>query len=444
MDIDKYDEYVKKPQRETVTVDTKIKSSNKGFLMLAKLGWVEGQPLGLSGDGRVDPVPFYVKNDLTGLGKTNQDVRMIETTVAQRRELDSERQTKETEEQRRAREDLVARRAAVQSEISTTLKAFYCELCDKQFQNVAQYDEHTNSYAHHHKARFRDMQLAARASRHTQEELDRRKEKERKREEKELRKVAKAAGIKITKPPVSLISPAPTSVTAASTSATDESKASGFKKTGWASIGSSTALNNSAFSGLSTSGSSKGGWASVGTASSGSQSQESRPYENRGGWAPVSAPLVPSDANPSPPAPRRGSGPAPAFRTGGWTSLDTGSIERAPPPPSAAPPVPPSAPLPYPPVPTPPVPSPPSIPAAGGRSLRPVSGFAAQPSLPGWRSASPQASAGRPSNLDDVDGAPMPHSRPVPSPYTQPPPARPEASRSGWQQFRAGAPGRRR
>lgn len=27
-------------------------------------------------EGRVDPVPFYVKNDLTGLGKTNQDVRM--------------------------------------------------------------------------------------------------------------------------------------------------------------------------------------------------------------------------------------------------------------------------------------------------------------------------------------------------------------------------------
>lgn len=54
--------------------------------------------------GRVDPVPFYVKNDLTGLGKTSQDTRMIETTVAQRRGLDSERQQKETEEQRRARE----------------------------------------------------------------------------------------------------------------------------------------------------------------------------------------------------------------------------------------------------------------------------------------------------------------------------------------------------
>jgi hypothetical protein len=54
--------------------------------------------------GRVDPVPFQIKRDLTGLGKTNQDVRMIETTVSQRRGLDSERQQKETEDQRRARE----------------------------------------------------------------------------------------------------------------------------------------------------------------------------------------------------------------------------------------------------------------------------------------------------------------------------------------------------
>jgi hypothetical protein len=58
----------------------------------------------LTRPGRVDPVPFQIKRDLTGLGKINQDVRMIETTVSQRRGLDSERQQKETEEQRRARE----------------------------------------------------------------------------------------------------------------------------------------------------------------------------------------------------------------------------------------------------------------------------------------------------------------------------------------------------
>lgn len=54
MDIDKYDEYLRKPESDVVTVDTKIRSNNRGFAMLAKLGWVEGQPLGLSGDGE-DP-----------------------------------------------------------------------------------------------------------------------------------------------------------------------------------------------------------------------------------------------------------------------------------------------------------------------------------------------------------------------------------------------------
>ena len=51
MDVDKYDEYVPGSVREVITVETKIKESNKGFAMLAKLGWTEGQPLGLSGDG---------------------------------------------------------------------------------------------------------------------------------------------------------------------------------------------------------------------------------------------------------------------------------------------------------------------------------------------------------------------------------------------------------
>lgn len=41
---------------------------------------------------------------MTGLGKLNQDVRMIDSTVSQRRGLDSERHLKETEDQRRARE----------------------------------------------------------------------------------------------------------------------------------------------------------------------------------------------------------------------------------------------------------------------------------------------------------------------------------------------------
>lgn len=56
MDVDegsihKYDEYVGGPIREVITVDTKIKPTNKGFELLTKLGWREGQPVGLSADG---------------------------------------------------------------------------------------------------------------------------------------------------------------------------------------------------------------------------------------------------------------------------------------------------------------------------------------------------------------------------------------------------------
>ncbi|KAJ7597273.1 hypothetical protein C8J56DRAFT_919646 [Mycena floridula] len=198
MDVDKYDEYLSAPAREVVTVETKIKPSNKGFALLAKLGWSEGQPLGLSGEGRVDPIPFQMKADSLGLGRANDELRRIETTVSQRRFLDSERQKKETDEQRAARLDASKRRSALEHEISDTLRSFYCNLCDKQFQNVAQYDEHTNSYAHHHKARFRDMQANIRIQ--PQEEIEKRKEKERRREEKELRKIAAANGVKMPKP----------------------------------------------------------------------------------------------------------------------------------------------------------------------------------------------------------------------------------------------------
>ncbi|TFY72630.1 hypothetical protein EVG20_g380 [Dentipellis fragilis] len=312
MDVDKYDEYVRgRVAPETITVDTKIKGTNKGFAMLAKLGWSEGQPLGLSSEGRVDPVPFHVKRDLTGLGKTSQDVRMIETTVSQRRGLDSERQQKETEEQRRQREDSVARRAAVQTEISETLRAFYCTVCDKQFQNVAQYDEHTNSYAHHHKVRFRDMQLAQRQKQNTQEEIDKRKEKERKREEKQLRKMAAAAGIKMAKP--------------AAVVPVEEPQPSGSAASGWSTAAPVAAEPTPP----------KSGWAPV--------SAVAPPVPPR--WASASAPRETPQSVPFPPPdapPMRSQQPAPAFRTGGWSSLDTTS--QPPPPVPATTPLPPPMP----------------------------------------------------------------------------------------------------
>jgi hypothetical protein len=70
MDVDdmhKYDEYVRGPAREVITVDTKIKPTNIGFAMLAKMGWQEGQPVGLSGEG-LYIYPYYA---WTTEGSTN-------------------------------------------------------------------------------------------------------------------------------------------------------------------------------------------------------------------------------------------------------------------------------------------------------------------------------------------------------------------------------------
>ncbi|KAF7437055.1 hypothetical protein PC9H_003889 [Pleurotus ostreatus] len=312
MDVDlassyKYDEYVRGPAREVITVETKIKSTNKGFAMLASMGWTEGQPLGLSGEGRTEPIPFQVKNDSTGLGKINQDVRMIETTVSQRRGLDSERQHKESEEQRRIREEAVAKETARSVEISDTLKAFYCSLCDKQFKNVAQYDEHTNSYAHHHKARYRDMQANARII--PKEELDRRKEKERKREEKELRKMAAAIGIKMSKPAegglLAVPTPGDSISNGESSPSVPEQKPTGFKKSGWATVSSPAAP---------TSGFSRG--------SGNPPAEPAHLQQPSGSWTKVPAP---------PPQPSTYE--SPHFRTGGWSSLDPGpqNIPRPPP-----------------------------------------------------------------------------------------------------------------
>ncbi|KAJ3934404.1 MAG: G-patch-domain Zn-finger DNA-binding protein [Lentinula lateritia] len=326
--INKYDEYVRRPAREVITVETPLKASNKGFAMLAKLGWVEGQPLGISGEGRVDPIPFQMKADSTGLGKVRQDVEMIETTVSQRRGLDSERQQKETEDQRRAREDAVARKSAVAEEISDVLKAFYCSLCDKQFKNVAQYDEHTNSYAHHHKARFKDMQASSRIK--PQEEIEKRKEKEQKREEKQLRKIAAASGVKMAK---TTLPPSGAPVLAPVANVT-----SGFQPSGWASVSGSGDSTLSSSSG----GFKKAGWASVGPSSSpetlapvsDSVTTTSSGGLKKAGWTTVGS-TFPSTAQAVPPA-SASSGSWKIVTPSSGSSLDASSLPSNVPTPSAA------------------------------------------------------------------------------------------------------------
>lgn len=52
----------------TATTTTTINSSNIGFQLLKKQGWKEGTGLGISEQGRLEPVETHVKNNKRGLG----------------------------------------------------------------------------------------------------------------------------------------------------------------------------------------------------------------------------------------------------------------------------------------------------------------------------------------------------------------------------------------
>ena len=236
------------------------------------------------------------------------------------------------------------------------------------------------------------MQAAQRVS--FSGDADKRKEKEKKREEKELRKIAKAAGIKMPKQPSTLGSSAP----GPSVVPQDVPK-----KGGWATVGSSSFVAP--------------GVTSIGTAAT-------------GGWAPVSQPPVAANVPHS--------NPAPAFRTAGWTSLDASSTQFMEPTPSL-----------------PPSPTPPSQSASRGgwtttptpTRLPPTEPPHSSPAKGGWSSvAQPKPVGIQPAAESSTAPVVQPTQLPLPRaavPPSQPAAQRQEAARSGWQQFKAGGSRRR-
>ena len=288
-----------------------------------------------------------------------------------------------------ARQDNVARRAYIQSEVTETLRPFYCTVCEKQFQNVAQYDEHCNSYAHHHKIRFKKMNSTERAKANSQEAIEKRREKERKREEKELRKVAKAAGVKLpVAPVVSVVGTAQNPTVIAPIPGVEPMPTPSEKKPGFTA----------------------GGWSTVSNLPSGGGFKKS-------GWATVSSPpKPPSPLPPPPPGPRHvTSVPLPpmtsvsGFRSGGWATLEG--------PPSESTPDRPLTPNVHHPIPPPPEPAPiPNLPGSSGLGFRPI------------------PVTDKPARVQSQSTP-----QPIKNPSTG---KRAEASRSGWQSFNRGGPKR--
>ncbi|XP_076164349.1 angiogenic factor with G patch and FHA domains 1 isoform X4 [Ptiloglossa arizonensis] len=54
------------------SMDISIAKDNRGFKLLSKMGWTEGQSLGKEGDGRTEPIPMTNNPNKTGLGATSE------------------------------------------------------------------------------------------------------------------------------------------------------------------------------------------------------------------------------------------------------------------------------------------------------------------------------------------------------------------------------------
>ncbi|KAJ3353538.1 G patch domain-containing protein 8 [Allomyces javanicus] len=136
-------------------IDVPLDHSNIGFRLLTKLGWTAGQGVGKVA-GRIDPIPMTTNVGTLGLGKLAQDQR-IAASASARPATTAERIARESDSDRSRREQLVQDLAETQAVKAQVLRAFYCELCDKQYAKAAEFENHLSSYDHHHRKRLKAL-----------------------------------------------------------------------------------------------------------------------------------------------------------------------------------------------------------------------------------------------------------------------------------------------
>lgn len=88
----------------------------------------------------------------------------------------------------------MANKAEVVATVQETLSKFHCDICNKGYANVAQWEEHLLSYGHNHAKRKKEVAMQSRSIRNNADEINKRREKEKKREQKELERILKATG----------------------------------------------------------------------------------------------------------------------------------------------------------------------------------------------------------------------------------------------------------
>lgn len=140
----------------------------------------------------MDPIRIELKEDSLGIGKAEELMSNHVSSTAKRKAMEMEKQLDESSQQKEERVTKVEKTLAIAKELEQVKRAFYCELCDKQYKKISEYEQHLQSYDHHHKKRFKDMKESARQSNANQQEREKKLAREKKREERELKRMQDA------------------------------------------------------------------------------------------------------------------------------------------------------------------------------------------------------------------------------------------------------------
>ena len=134
-------------------MDVHLPETNRGYVLLAKMGWSHGNGLGRASSGIVEPVRLSEQYGQLGLGKLSEYEEQATAATETRRAMTSELIATEDDAARQAREAAHDRRQGIADAIQRENAAFYCAVCDKQYTKVMDYENHMSSYDHHHKKR---------------------------------------------------------------------------------------------------------------------------------------------------------------------------------------------------------------------------------------------------------------------------------------------------
>uniref|UniRef100_A0A7S2H4X4 G-patch domain-containing protein n=1 Tax=Octactis speculum TaxID=3111310 RepID=A0A7S2H4X4_9STRA len=176
------------------SAEVPIPQSNRGYKLLLKMGWKEGQGMGSADQGIKAPVTVTPNDTQLGLGKARQYDSIVEETARETGE--KRRRLEEDENITLLKKEKMVRTAEIKQAVKEELKEFWCHWCNKQYKNIAEWHVHLQSWGHVHSRNMKELrEKDAQRRNSSMGSAEEKRRKEAKREERALAKRMQAAGV---------------------------------------------------------------------------------------------------------------------------------------------------------------------------------------------------------------------------------------------------------